>query len=166
MLAANAYLNLSKLAGIAVSYETDLYGSSSSPLHGGLPTDRLLVEWWIRSVSCEPLREKRGVRPLHDVPAVNATRTTCVWPECVSIDLSCRSDAIRVEIPLGFTRMLHVDRELALEWRLAARSIFTTYLGQGFTAVDFALDRDRGIGSYLLVRGLRRDAENACGSVQ
>ena len=41
----NAYFNLRKLGGVAKRYITNLYGITSSPLHGGLPTDRLLIEW-------------------------------------------------------------------------------------------------------------------------
>src|SRR5260370_36038414 len=30
-------------------YYPDFYGPSSSPLQGGLPTDRLYAEWWLNS---------------------------------------------------------------------------------------------------------------------
>jgi predicted GNAT superfamily acetyltransferase len=45
----NAYLNITKLGGIARRYSVNQYGVSSSPLQGGLPTDRLVAEWWLRS---------------------------------------------------------------------------------------------------------------------
>ena len=45
----NAYFNLEKLGAIARRYMPNLYGITSSPLHGGLPTDRLLVEWDLES---------------------------------------------------------------------------------------------------------------------
>jgi predicted GNAT superfamily acetyltransferase len=45
----NAYINFAKLGAIARRYERDFYGPSSSPLHGGLPTDRLVAEWWLTS---------------------------------------------------------------------------------------------------------------------
>ena len=47
--ARNAYFNLVKLGGIAKTYIPNLYGITTSPLHGGLPTDRLLVEWHLKS---------------------------------------------------------------------------------------------------------------------
>lgn len=47
--AANAHFNLRKLGGIVRTYLPNLYGITSSPLHGGLPTDRLLVEWELSS---------------------------------------------------------------------------------------------------------------------
>ena len=49
----NAYLNISKLGAISRRYEPDFYGPSSSPLQGGLPTDRLYAEWWLRSPRVE-----------------------------------------------------------------------------------------------------------------
>jgi predicted GNAT superfamily acetyltransferase len=45
----NAYLNIEKLGAIARRYTINQYGITSSPLQGGLPTDRLIAEWWIRS---------------------------------------------------------------------------------------------------------------------
>ena len=45
----NAHFNFSRLGGVGVRYLPNLYGKTSSPLHGGLPTDRLLVEWNLNS---------------------------------------------------------------------------------------------------------------------
>ena len=45
----NAYLNLHRLGVIVRRYDPDFYGPSSSPLQGGLPTDRLSAEWWMNS---------------------------------------------------------------------------------------------------------------------
>ena len=45
----NAYLNIVRLGAIARRYSVNHYGYSSSPLQGGLPTDRLVAEWWIKS---------------------------------------------------------------------------------------------------------------------
>ncbi len=49
----NAYLNLAKLGAISRRYQPDFYGPSSSPLQGGLPTDRLYAEWILRSSRVE-----------------------------------------------------------------------------------------------------------------
>jgi len=45
----NAYLNIEKLGAIVRRYSVNQYGISSSPLQGGLPTDRLTAEWWVNS---------------------------------------------------------------------------------------------------------------------
>ena len=44
----NAHFNVERLGAIVRRYLRNQYGASSSPLHGGLPTDRLVAEWWIR----------------------------------------------------------------------------------------------------------------------
>ncbi len=51
----NSYLNIERLGAIARRYNINQYGLSSSPLQGGLPTDRLVAEWWIRSRRVETL---------------------------------------------------------------------------------------------------------------
>jgi len=51
----NAYLNIEKLGAIARRYRVNQYGITSSPLQGGLPTDRLVAEWWLKSKRVETL---------------------------------------------------------------------------------------------------------------
>ena len=43
----NAYFNIERLGAIVQRYLRNQYGISSSALHGGLPTDRCVAEWWI-----------------------------------------------------------------------------------------------------------------------
>jgi predicted GNAT superfamily acetyltransferase len=45
----NSFLNLAKLGAIVRRYIPNIYGVSSSRLHGQLPTDRLCAEWWLDS---------------------------------------------------------------------------------------------------------------------
>ncbi len=45
----NAYINIQKLGAIVRRYQHNFYGASSSPLQGGLPTDRVYAEWWLNS---------------------------------------------------------------------------------------------------------------------
>ena len=45
----NAWLNIKRLGAVARRYNPNQYGMSSSPLQGGLPTDRLVAEWWLDS---------------------------------------------------------------------------------------------------------------------
>src|SRR5262249_61627762 len=70
----NAHLNIERLGAIARRYTINQYGISSSPLQGGLPTDRLIAEWWLKSKRVEKLLQS-GSRPSSkteltlDVPA-------------------------------------------------------------------------------------------------
>jgi predicted GNAT superfamily acetyltransferase len=51
----NAYLNIEKLGAVARRYNINQYGITSSPLQGGLPSDRLIAEWWLKSKRVETL---------------------------------------------------------------------------------------------------------------
>jgi predicted GNAT superfamily acetyltransferase len=57
----NAYLNITKLGAISRRYEANFYGASTSVLQGGLPTDRLYAEWWLRSERVERVLSGKGV---------------------------------------------------------------------------------------------------------
>jgi len=45
----NAHFNLNRLGAICRRYLPNLYGVTTSPLHRGLPTDRLVAEWYLDS---------------------------------------------------------------------------------------------------------------------
>jgi predicted GNAT superfamily acetyltransferase len=45
----NAYFNMERLGAIVRRFLPNQYGTTTSHLHGGLPTDRLVAEWWIDS---------------------------------------------------------------------------------------------------------------------
>src|SRR5271170_3377218 len=59
----NAYLNLEKLGAIARRYNINQYGITSSPLQGGLPSDRLIAEWWLKSKRVETLLSTGKIPP-------------------------------------------------------------------------------------------------------
>jgi predicted GNAT superfamily acetyltransferase len=62
----NAYLNIEKLGAIARRYTINQYGITTSPLQGGLPTDRLIAEWWLKSRRVQQLLTK-GSLPKIDI---------------------------------------------------------------------------------------------------
>jgi predicted GNAT superfamily acetyltransferase len=45
----NAFFNVERLGAIVRRYVFNQYGTTTSHLHGGLPTDRCIAEWWIGS---------------------------------------------------------------------------------------------------------------------
>src|SRR3984893_17600258 len=70
----NSFLNIEKLGAIARRYNINQYGITSSPLQGGLPSDRLIAEWWLKSRRVETLLTTGGHPVFHqqttiDVPA-------------------------------------------------------------------------------------------------
>jgi predicted GNAT superfamily acetyltransferase len=157
----NAHLNVARLGVVVEEYAINVYGESTSPLHRGTPTDRFVAEWWIRRPHVERRIEPKGplVVRSHEAaqaPSVNRSssverrRGGGVWPRCESYDLTRTERRLSVEVPAGFTLMQQQAPDIALEWRMATREIFTTYFSRGYRAVDFTLDEERGRGRYLL----------------
>lgn len=65
----NAHFNLNRLGAISRRYLPDLYGRTTSPMHRGLATDRLLAEWHLDSPRA--IAAIQGIVPvLRDTPAV------------------------------------------------------------------------------------------------
>jgi predicted GNAT superfamily acetyltransferase len=61
--AKNAFFNLERLGAVARRYLADHYGPVESKLQQGLPTDRLVAEWWLESPRVERVIDGMGPRP-------------------------------------------------------------------------------------------------------
>jgi len=57
----NAFFNIERLGAIVRRYVHNQYGRTSSHLHGGLPTDRLIAEWWLTSPRVVARSEDRAI---------------------------------------------------------------------------------------------------------
>ena len=121
----NAYLNLHRLGAVARRYQPDFYGPSSSPLQGGLPTDRLYAEWWLQS--------ERVVRALRDE-----------LPEAKGV-------VERVEVPAEIYAWKREPeaRERAAAVQRRVREGLQGAFGRGLGVVDFVRG-EAGDGTYLL----------------
>lgn len=149
--AANAHLNFRKLGVVADEYEENIYGDSSSALHRGTPTDRLIVQWQIASDRvASRLRRGGGAADIRDATPLNSTRDAGGWLACERYDLSCTEPRVAIEIPTSFTAMQREATAVAAGWRTATRALFSTYFERGYRAVDFTLDRAAGRGWYVL----------------
>jgi predicted GNAT superfamily acetyltransferase len=152
--AANAHLNIATLGGISTTYLVNVYGAMVGPLHRGTPTDRLVVEWWIRRPHVERRIARAGgtsahqpiVRSAEIAGAPAALEPTPAGPSAPRLDLDDRR--VLVAIPSGFTEMQQMDADSAFAWRLAVREVFTSYFARGYRVVDFWIT-DAG-GAYVL----------------
>ena len=151
----NAHLNFARLGVVVEEYAENVYGDSSSPLHRGVPTDRFIAEWRLREPHVErrvsatdgPLARDSTVAA---APVVNPSVDAPRWRRPGPADLSLDARRLLVEIPVGFSEMLADDRQLAIEWRMSTRAIFSTYFARGYHAVDFFRGTDAG--RYLLTQ--------------
>ena len=67
--AKNAFFNMVRLGAIARRYVPDYYGHVASRLQQGLPTDRLICEWWLKSRRVQRALQGKLVRAPDGKPA-------------------------------------------------------------------------------------------------
>jgi predicted GNAT superfamily acetyltransferase len=105
----NAYINIAKLGAIVRRYKRNFYGPSSSPLQGGLPTDRVYAEWWLRSKRVE--RALQGEpQPIEIVERIDVPSEIYAWKASPSDRYSARDVQARNALALesAFARDLAV----------------------------------------------------------
>jgi len=154
----NAHFNFAKLGGVVEEYAPNFYGESTSALHRGTPTDRVVLSWNITAAhvvrrieqASSALRVKS--HEVTEAPIVNTTVMEGEWRKTKKIDLTIKERRLWIEIPTGFTEMQQRSPERALAWRMDVRQMFDEYLAKGYRAVDFVLQREAGLGRYLLAR--------------
>ena len=117
----NAFFNIERLGVIVRRYEENEYGTSSSPLHGGLPTDRCVAEWWIGSPRVEKVLA--GEQPN-------------------------RQTAERISLPAEISRLRTEDPARAREIQRANAARFQDCFARGLSVVGF--ERSATEGTYLL----------------
>ena len=117
----NAFLNIEKLGAVIRRYVPNLYGMTSSPLHGGIPTDRCYAEWWL------------------DSPRVAATLAGERRP----------TQAVeRIAYPVDIDRIRKEDPARAREIQRANAARFQKAFAQGLAVTGF--ERGTAEGTYLL----------------
>jgi predicted GNAT superfamily acetyltransferase len=75
----NAYLNIEKLGAIVRRYNLNQYGITSSPLQGGLPTDRLVAEWWLKSKRVGALLQGQPTPPFQTLQTISVPGQIYEW---------------------------------------------------------------------------------------
>lgn len=126
----NAYFNIEKLGAAVRHYSPNHYGMTSSRLQAGLPTDRMIAEWWIQS---DRVRLRlNGMAPNGgDIPG---------------------SDMKRIEVPCDVGEWKSKDLERAIKIQAEVRDAFLNYFKNGFEVSGF--ERGKKVSSYLLTKRL------------
>jgi predicted GNAT superfamily acetyltransferase len=118
----NAFFNIERLGVIVRRYVHNQYGTSSSVLHGGLPTDRLVPEWWIRSARVEAI-----------IAGQSFNRPP---PEA------------RIVIPSNIAVLIEADPAQAIQIQQHIGEQFDQYFRAGLTVTGF--EKTENSGTYLL----------------
>jgi predicted GNAT superfamily acetyltransferase len=123
----NSWLNIERLGAVARRYNVNQYGITSSPLQGGLPSDRLVAEWWLRSERVERLLQP-GKKPKFEV-----------------------EKTISVPVQVYEWKASAATRARALEIQERNRDQFLQAFSQGLAVLGYKRDRE-GNGRFLLGR--------------
>jgi len=145
--ARNANLNLRRLGAVATEFVEDFYGITSSSLHHGLPTDRLVVRWdLIAERVLERVRagEPPLMAPVPTLPRVNDVKWQAGWPVSSEPRLDLDAPELLLEIPPDWDVLTQSAPRVAGDWQGKVRRALQTYLGRGYVAADFAPTEDGG----------------------
>jgi predicted GNAT superfamily acetyltransferase len=161
----NAHLNFHKLGVVANRYRVNFYGDqSSSSLYRHIGTDRLWVDWFLKS--------KRVTDRLE---TVEQKRLAPARPEGAEYLIQIRSDglperrpadllgsrACLIEIPTNIGSLQQQKPDAAVAWRKATRSAFIDAFAAGYVVDDFwRLDKDGNqVGCYLLIPASKNELD-------
>jgi predicted GNAT superfamily acetyltransferase len=129
LVTKNAYFNFMRLGAIARRYLPNAYGITTSPLHGSLPTDRLVAEWHLRS--------RRVLR------AVSGKQSKVRRPKRV----------VRITIPSNLEELRSSDPLRAGVLQSEVRVQFVEWLALGYAATGVA--PGKGGMDYILEKRSR-----------
>ena len=121
----NARINLELLGAICRTYLVNFYGPSSSHLHGGLPTDRLVAEWHLNSAR---VKSRLG-----------ATPSPATYPE----------DMPSLEIPLNIQELKLAQPETVVKIQLRLRERMLEHFGRNFFVSRLTIDAESQKATYL-----------------
>ena len=145
--ARNAHLNLRRLGATAVEFLENFYGTTTSALHHGLPTDRLLVQWRLDSENVV-LRARDGEPPrtvaAPSVPRINDVKWQAGWPVSSEPRLDLDAPELLLEIPPDWNVLCQAAPRVAEGWQGMVRRAFLAYFPRGYRAVDFIPTEEGG----------------------
>jgi predicted GNAT superfamily acetyltransferase len=148
--ALNAYFNIRKLGVRVLAYESDIYGPSSSPLHHGMPTDRLLVEWNLNSASVSDRLGRNPpviLRDFDGLVRILASDGAHAAPP----DLTLEATPLVLEIPTDINAVRHATPDSAREWQKTLETACLHYLARGYAVTDFLkIEQPRPQTLYVL----------------
>lgn len=155
--ARNAYLNLRRLGATAAEFLPNFYGVTTSALHHGLPTDRLLVKWDLSSPRVRD-RAMGGELPravvLPNQPRINEVKWQAGWPVSSEPRTDLRANEALLEVPPEWDTLCQAAPRVAEDWHGKVRRALAAYMGQGYVGADFMLWEEGGRRRPLYV--LRR----------
>ena len=115
----NAYFNIERLGAVVRRYVLNQYGTTTSHLHGGLPTDRCVAEWYLDS--------ERVLAVLDGKPVAHTDTLE------------------RVEVPNNIAELRQRHPKQAREIQLRVSEAFQAHFQRGLAVTGFERTPDAGV---------------------
>ena len=100
----NAHFNLNRLGAICREYQPNLYGVTTSPLHRGMETDRLLAEWRLDSARVVAAIENLVKDPVEAAAVIELPAELERWQREGSADVGVVQARVREEFTKWFAK--------------------------------------------------------------
>jgi chorismate synthase len=145
--ARNAHLNLRRLGATASEFRENFYGITSSSIHHGLPTDRLVGQWELESERVKALSAAGDQPPTVAAPLcprINDVKWQAGWAVSTEPRLDLDAPELLLEIPPEWDVLCQAAPRVAEDWHRKVRRALETYLGRGYLAADFAPTEEGG----------------------
>ena len=140
MQARNANLNLHTLGVVGRTYLDDFYSCTPSlSLDAGVPTDRLLVEWWIKSARVRRrMKHKDEPQDAGRFAAALERKPGGKYPDIAPARpiLTLKGPVILVELPKNIRDLKPVPGAIG-RWQKALRTALKHYFSHGYRLEDF-----------------------------
>jgi len=151
LMAKNAHLNLNRLGARVVDYVENMYGTTGSPLHHGLATDRLVVCWSTAAESELPVSAARTiVAGIDHYPVLTIEpRPDDVAGDLASLSRDDGPPVILVEVPPDLQR---VTPARMAAWHAALRASFQGALRAGYAVTGLFRDALASRSFYVFER--------------
>src|ERR1051325_297611 len=161
----NAHLNVHKLGVVAKRYKVNFYGDgTSSVLHRYIGTDRLWVDWFLKSKRVtdrldavhHSIRDFLTSDEVQRLIRIGSNRLPVSHP----MDLRSGNTAL-IEIPTNISLLQQENPQSAAAWRNATRAAFVDAFAAGYIVEDFirmGSNRDQN-SCYLLVPGRQNELQ-------
>lgn len=142
--ARNAHLNVNRLGVHVIDYVVDMYGTSRSPLHFGIPTDRLVVMWRTTDSSRPTVASDHSRMPILTAFPRPGDNLVIGDPD--------HTRAALIEIPLDVQRVVDDSPSIAATWRASSRQYFQWALRHGFAVTALYRDPETARAFYVITR--------------
>jgi predicted GNAT superfamily acetyltransferase len=153
LIGRNAHLNFNRLGVRLAEYVDDMYGITDSVLHGGIPTDRIVVAWPTHDEEIDQLLANAE----RAIESIDCQQSPIVTPDFIdgADGAAILPHCVRVEIPTDGETLLRDAAPEAAEWRARVRRDLRWALGAGYTITAFTSEDETSRGYYLMTKAAR-----------